>query len=732
MSKDGPLFLVQRENVVCLLNPLTGRQVAALVGHTGPVRGLDASPDGRRFLTGGQDRTVRLWDAAGQEKLRHATDAAVIKCVFSPDGRTAFWSEDNGNVTRWDLETDSILWVLPTGIPEPHLYASPDPRWLGAGGPASVLIDADAGRIVRPMEGVFGALGFSGDGGFVLSGQRDKTLRLRDVATGREIRCFSRGSGLAFSLAISADGTMVLEGQDDSTVKLWDMETGNEVASWSAHTASVDGVAFMPDGRTAVTCSARECLLWNLPSAGGIQVFCAQQPAGAVAISPDGRTALSGGAEGLIRHWDIATAKELRVLAGPRAMVRALAFLPDGTRALSVAGDSALRLWNLSTGEVIVLDDHRREVSNPDIRAVSNVAVSPDGRTALSSASDGSLWLWDLRELTEPEMLVGSPNVAHILSICFSPDGRSALTGHRGGTVTLWDLDSGTAKRQLIDHDDSVNCVAFLPDGNTGLSVSANNEVILWDLSTGEGRKVAGPKVSWVSRAVVAPDGQTVYSGSIDGTIRLWSSEAGKQLCVLTRHAVGIRSLALSGDGRTLLAASDDGTVSIWDFVLPGKYRALEARASWARDVLVSRPEDARALLALGEWFAFREADQLAAGYLERGRRAGAAVSPLLLGRCYWRLGRLKEARQEFRQALQANEAPAEYLQQCLQALSRPPSPETLPTSLKSTSGTHGRVGNGDGASFLQNRPPNRLPPSLPSSFPSPAGPERVQGPAPA
>jgi uncharacterized protein HemY len=135
-----------------------------------------------------------------------------------------------------------------------------------------------------------------------------------------------------------------------------------------------------------------------------------------------------------------------------------------------------------------------------------------------------------------------------------------------------------------------------------------------------------------------------------------------------------------------LLAGSEDRTVSIWDFDLPQRFRVFEPRAAAARERLVLQPQDAGALLILGEWFAFREGDYLAADHLERARKAGAAVSPLLLGRCYWRLGRLNEAKQEFQQALQAHEAPADYLQQCLQAVSRPSPPGAMPTSVKQTS----------------------------------------------
>ena len=81
-------------------------------------------------------------------------------------------------------------------------------------------------------------------------------------------------------------------------------------------------------------------------------------------------------------------------------------------------------------------------------------------------------------------------------------------------------------------------------------------------------------------------------------------------------------------------------------------------------------------MLTLGEWFAFREADHVAADYLERARAAGATAPALLLGRCYWRLGRFNEARKEFQQTLKAGGPPAEYLRQCIEAVSRQGAPD--------------------------------------------------------
>src|SRR5205823_3617849 len=108
----------------------------------------------------------------------------------------------------------------------------------------------------------------------------------------------------------------------------------------------------------------------------------------------DGRRALSAGQRhgrtdsGVMRLWDLAGVKEVRCFAMP-GQVYAVAFSPDGRRALSGGNDWArLRLWDLETGKELLQ-------LGQDTSALS-VAFSPDGRRALSSSRDGTTRLWDL------------------------------------------------------------------------------------------------------------------------------------------------------------------------------------------------------------------------------------------------------------------------------------------------------------------------------------------------
>jgi WD40 repeat protein len=94
---------------------------------------------------------------------------------------------------------------------------------------------------------VVGAMAFSPDGRQVLSGSRDKTLRLWDAANRALLRTFAGHSYPVLSVAFSPDGRQVLSGSVDKTLKLWDAASGALLRTFKGHSSSVLSVAFSPN-----------------------------------------------------------------------------------------------------------------------------------------------------------------------------------------------------------------------------------------------------------------------------------------------------------------------------------------------------------------------------------------------------------------------------------------------------------------------------------------------------
>jgi dipeptidyl aminopeptidase/acylaminoacyl peptidase len=149
---------------------------------------------------------------------------------------------------------------------------------------------------------------FSPDGKTVASGGADKTIRLWETATGKEIREFQGNQGHVYSVAFSPDGKTLASAGVDRTIRLWEAATGKEIRVLQGHKG----------------------LVWS------------------VAFSPDGRTLASASRDQTIRLWESATGKEIRTLQGHLGEVRSVAFSPDGKTLASASEDTTALIWAVS------------------------------------------------------------------------------------------------------------------------------------------------------------------------------------------------------------------------------------------------------------------------------------------------------------------------------------------------------------------------------------------------
>lgn len=496
-----------------------------------------SSTAGDLIGAGDADGRIRIWHASTRtlETKRPESTNRITGLHFAPDQKSLVSIDIDGNLTRWNVQNGRSIGHAQLDPDIWHLDWSPSGRWI------------------------------------VVAGQQFGKVWLIDAKNFRHRTKIPIHASRTTATAIY--GNLLLVGDNDGHIEAWNAETRRYLGSLNGSPTSM---AFVPDERHFIVGTGSGAV-WVYDLAGASREVCdltgSTSAVSGVAVAPDRRTAISAGADGKIRIWNLNRCIPLTATGNPAEIGPSDVAFQSDRQVVSVnAGHLQIRNLNGSTTHNL-------------LSSVGKFCIIPGSRTAAVEVQtqSGGFHLNIVDLTTGQHSTLFSDGHANVDAIQASPDGRllavAEFPNSGGNYVVRIDRLRGQRTTTILRPKDDADVVgiAVSPDGQRITLAWSNGRLELWNIQTarllwagsaGTARsQTVFSHAEVTSTSTTFDNGRRLLTGSFGGKIQLWRLEPTKIVPVKAITSAGSRifSLTVDAQDQAVAAGLGDGTVRIWN-----------------------------------------------------------------------------------------------------------------------------------------------------------------------
>uniref|UniRef100_A0A183BWA5 Pleiotropic regulator 1 n=1 Tax=Globodera pallida TaxID=36090 RepID=A0A183BWA5_GLOPA len=281
----------------------------------------------------------------------------------------------------------------------------------------------------------------------------------------------------------------------------------------------------------------------------------------AVDVEPNNEWFASGGADRIIKIWDLASGHLKLSLTGHISAVRAVKVSPRHPYLFSAGEDKQVKCWDLEYNKVV-------RHYHGHLSAVQDLALHPTLDILVTCARDSTARVWDMR--TKAQIFCLSGHSDTVASVVCQSGNPQVVTGSHDSTVRLWDLATGRSMCTLTNHKKSVRSLALHPMLNMFASGSTDN-IKLWKFPNGDFVQNLSGHNTMINSLAINEDGVLISGGDV-GTMNFWDFKSG--FCFQKEHPPpqpgsidserGIFALTFDKSGTRLITAEADKSIKMW------------------------------------------------------------------------------------------------------------------------------------------------------------------------